>query len=166
MPVFARLNELAAGNLYVVFPDTRTPDLVREKIKQEIGYNAIELTGEKSIGSKAPSNHLANSSWLFTYQPGLSKVIGSLKPDVTIGDGFGQWSVPLLKRRIFKRTPFVLCYERTAHTERTAQATRTFYRKQMCRWVDAACVNGRLTREFLISNYGVDESIILSLIHI
>ena len=109
VPVFARLNEECGGNLYVVFPDTRTPARVRDKIKEDLGDNAIELTGEKSLGSKVPSNQLANKSWLFTYQPGLSKVINDLKPDVTIGDGFGQWSVPLLKRRFLKRTPFVLC---------------------------------------------------------
>ena len=158
VPVFACLNEISGGKLSVVFPDTRTPDRVRKKIKQELGDNAIEMTGERSLGSKAPSNQLANKSWLFTYQPGLAKTINSLSPDVTIGDGFGQWSVPLLKRRIMKRTPFVLCYERTAHTERSAQATRTLYRKQMCRWVDAACVNGSLTKEFLVSSYGVEES--------
>ena len=151
VPVFAALNELCGGNLSVVFPDTRTPQRVRDKIKSALGDQAIEMTGEKSLGSAAPSNLLANRSWLVTYQPGLSKRISSLKPDVTIGDGFGQWSVPLIKRRIFSRTPFVMCYERTAHTERSAQFTRRFYRRSMCRWVDAACVNGAQSRDYLNS---------------
>ena len=117
VPVFDRLNKLLDGELFVVFPDTRTPQRVRDKIKEALGDNAIEMLGERSLGSKIPSNAMANSSWLITYQPGLSKKINSLKPDVTIGDGFGQWSVPLIKRRVFRKTPFVLCYERTQHTE-------------------------------------------------
>ena len=108
MPVFRCLNEVSGGNLKLVFPNTRIPKRVRERIKDEIGENAIELTGEKTIGTKNPIAGKANSSWLFTYQPGLSRFIHELSPDVTVGDGFGQWSVPLIKRRIFRGTPFVL----------------------------------------------------------
>ena len=156
VPVFARLNDLADGNLHVVFPDTRIPARVREKIKDEIGDNAVELSGEKTLGTKNPISGKANSSWLFTYQPGLSKLIHDLSPDVTVGDGFGQWSVPLIKRRMFRRTPFVICYERTKHTERNAQSIRRLYRRQMCQWVDAACVNGRLTSEYL-NEFGISS---------
>lgn len=156
VPVFRCLNEVAEGNFKLVFPDTRIPERVREKIKDEIGDNAVELTGEKTLGTKNPIAGKANSSWLFTYQPGLAKLIHGLSPDVTIGDGFGQWSVPLIKRRIFRRTPFVMCYERTKHTERNAQSLRRIYRRQMCRWVDAACVNGRLTREYL-NEFGISD---------
>ena len=154
MPVFRCLNEVSGGNLKLVFPNTRIPKRVRERIKDEIGENAIELTGEKTIGTKNPIAGKANSSWLFTYQPGLSRFIHELSPDVTVGDGFGQWSVPLIKRRIFRGTPFVMCYERTMHTERNAQSLRRVYRRQMCRWIDAACVNGRLTREYL-NEFGI-----------
>ena len=154
--MFRCLNEIAGGNFKLVFPDTRIPSRVRERIKDEIGDNAVELTGERTLGTTNPIAGKANSSWLFTYQPGLSKLIHSLSPNVTVGDGFGQWSVPLLKRRAIRRTPFVMCYERTRHTERNAQKLRRLYRRQMCRWVDAACVNGRLTREYL-NEFGIPD---------
>ena len=155
IPVFRALNELCNDELHVLFPNTRTPERVRDKIKDALGTNAFEFTGEKSLGAAVPSNQLANRGWLFTYQPGLGKKISQLNPDATIGDGFGQWSVPLIKRRIFKKTPFVMCYERTEHTERNAQLARRIYRKSICKWVDAACVNGRLSKDYL-SSLGVN----------
>lgn len=151
VPVFKRLNELTGNGLHVVFPDTRTPERVRDKIKEALGENAVELTGERSLGSSAPSNQMANKGWLITRQPGLARKIKELNPDVTIGDGFGQWSVPLLRKRIFRGTPMMMCYERTAHTERNAQWLRRIYRKVALRWVGAACVNGIQSKDYLVS---------------
>lgn len=150
VPVFQKLNELSGNNLHVVFPDTKSPQHVRDKLKQAIGENAIELSGEKTFGTKAPKDPTANSSIMVTRQPGLGKKIRSLKPDVMIGDGFGQWTVPIVKRRIFSGTPLTICYERTCHTERNAQWYRRLYRRFVCRFVDAACVNGRLSKEYLM----------------
>jgi glycosyltransferase involved in cell wall biosynthesis len=155
VPVFKRLNEITDNGLSVVFPNTRTPERVREKIKEALGINAIELTGETSFGSVIPSNQMANKGWLVTRQPGLAKKIRDLKPDVTIGDGFGQWSVPLLRKRMFGGPPMMMCYERTAHTERHAQWVRRAYRKLALRWIDAACVNGSLSKKYLV-NLGME----------
>jgi glycosyltransferase involved in cell wall biosynthesis len=82
------------------------------------------------------------------YQRGLITVILNEKPDVLISDGFFQWTYAALWLRATRRIPHVMCYERTAHTERKAQWYRTAYRKLAMRWIDAICCNGRLCGEY------------------
>ena len=148
VPVFAALDKLINGQLHVVFPDTQTPQRCRDKLRAVLGERAVELTGEKSIGTNKPSRGFANSSWVVPYQPGLLRAIQETAPDVVVGDGFFQWSVPALIYRLRHGVPFVVCYERTAHTERRAQWYRRWYRKLASRFVDAACCNGILSKEY------------------
>lgn len=154
--MFAALNDQLQGQLRVVFPDTKIPERVREKAKRVLGESAIELVGEKSLTLGKTKSQFSNSSWLFPYQPGLLRQIRALEPDVMIGDGFAQWTLPLVALRARKRAPLVLCYERTAHTERNAQLSRRMFRKLISRYVDAACVNGSLSKQYL-SSLGVPD---------
>lgn len=152
LPVFEQFNCLAQGNFYLAYSKEFTPERVWRRIEDLLGDRAIGLTGEKSFGYKGNiTGEIANSKWRIPYQPGLTKILKDLSPDVLIGDGFFQWTWPAFLYRLFHKKPLVVCYERTAHTERNAQWFRILFRKIMIRYIDAMCVNGRLSREYVES---------------
>ncbi|MEM7313912.1 MAG: glycosyltransferase family 4 protein [Planctomycetota bacterium] len=148
VPVYRELDLLTGNQLHVVFPDTHVPERVRNKIKAVLGDRAVEMTGEKSLGRNRPSRDFANASWVIPYQPGLLKAIHATRPDVVVGDGFFQWSLPGLAYRALHRKRFVMCYERTFHTERKAQWYRSAYRRLVSPWIDSVCCNGKLCAEY------------------
>ncbi|MCA9187625.1 MAG: glycosyltransferase family 4 protein [Planctomycetales bacterium] len=148
IPVFAHLDQLVNSQLHVVFPQGQTPERCRKMLRDVLGDRAVEMTGELSVGTNKPSRQFANASWVVPYQPGLLRTIRDTRPDVVIGDGFFQWSVPALWYRVTRGIPLVLCYERTFHTERKAQWYRRGYRKLAARYVDAVCCNGQLSRDY------------------
>ena len=49
------------------------------------------------------------------------------------------------------RIPFIIAYERTAHTERNCPLWRRLYRRFISLFTDGYIVNGKLTKEYLIS---------------
>lgn len=157
VPVFAELDALAGNGLHVIFPDTQTPERVRRKLKTVLGPRAIELNGERTLGTNKPSREFANASWCLPQQPGLWDAIKRTCPDVLIGDGFFQWSTLALLHRVIRKTPFVVCYERTFHTERRAQWYRRWYRRMAIRHVDAMCCNGSLSVDYSRS-LGMDNA--------
>ena len=73
------------------------------------------------------------------------------EPEVLITDGFFQWTWAALWLRMTRGIPHVMCYEKTAHTERNAQRYRTAYRRLALRWIDALCCNGTLCGEYVRS---------------
>jgi len=79
-------------------------------------------------------------------------------PDVVITEGFFQWTPAALWWTRRSGAALVLAYERTAHTERRAGALRTAYRRLVARWVDAACCNGSLSRDYCSGHLGIPES--------
>jgi glycosyltransferase involved in cell wall biosynthesis len=102
------------------------------------------------------TSEFSNARLRIPWQPGILRAIKKSAPDVIIGDGFSQWSLSALVSRLFKGTPFVMCYERTAHTERNAQWYRKMFRSTVLPFVSAMCVNGRLSKEYAIS-LGISE---------
>jgi len=145
IPVFAALDELTRGRLYVIYSTGAVnPMRVIRRIENLLGDRAVGLGGELQIGAIDDPN-FANSAMGIVYQPGLLAAIGQSHPDVIIGDGFGLWTSYAVLHRVFKRTPLVACYERTFHTERNAQWYRTLYRKTVLHWVDAMACNGSLS---------------------
>jgi len=146
IPLIARVNERAGGQLTFITSGLWSPPRVLSKLKEVLGGRALILTGEKSIGEDMPL--AANVSVCIPYQPGLLKAIGQSRPDVLIGDGFFQWTSFALAHRILHGTGLVVGYERTFHTERNSQWYRTAYRRMVLRYVDAVCCNGSLSVEY------------------
>jgi glycosyltransferase involved in cell wall biosynthesis len=147
IPVFAALSRKLSGNFYVIYSADYIPERVNRKIVDVLGDHAIGMRGEKRVGPNDFAD-FANTSYRVVYQPGLIRQIAATKPDVLIGDGFFQWTSFALLYRLFKRTPLVVCYERTFHTERHAQWLRTAYRRLVVRHIDAMACNGILTVEY------------------
>jgi glycosyltransferase involved in cell wall biosynthesis len=153
VPVYEELNKLTDGNLKIVFSasSNRTPERVVAKVKESLGLNAISLRDEKTftIGKKT---NFSNMYFSIPWQPGLYRAVMDAPADVVIVEGFFQWSPIGYLRKILKRTPVVLAYERTFHTERSAGGIRNLYRNTVARLlVDAAIVNGALAKEY--TNY-------------
>ncbi len=123
------------------------------KICSVLGDRAIGMTGEFRLATthrKNITNDFANKGIRIPYQPGLLNMIDKTEPDIMVSDGFMQWTyAPLLKRMWSKKVPHVMCYERTAYTERNCQWYRKLYRKCTMRYIDAYCVNGKLCGEYL-----------------
>lgn len=154
IPVYQELNHLISGRLTLIYYRDVVPERVCKKVTNILGENAVGLTGEiRLIGKKNLNDMMANSSVRLLYQPGLIRAISRSAPDVLISDGFFQWTYAALWQRAFKKTPHVMCYERTAHTERDAQRFRVAYRKFVTRWIDAICCSGKLCGEY-VQNLG------------
>lgn len=147
IPVLEAMDREIGGGLNVVFSADYVPQRITRKVQGILGERAVGMTGEKRIGPNSTQG-FANRAFRLVYQPGILKAIAATRPDVLVGDGFYQWTSFALAHRLRFATPLVVCYERTFHTERSAQRIRLFYRKQVLRLVDAMAVNGRLAREY------------------
>lgn len=149
VPVFEALSKLTEENFTVIFSGKSIPERVQKRLREAIGENAVGMAGERAMGANGNiSSDFANSSLRIPWQPGILKKIKKSKPDVLVGDGFGQWTLPALVYRVVKQVPLVICYERTAHTERNAQWYRQAFRKTVLYFVDAMCVNGSLSKKY------------------
>jgi glycosyltransferase involved in cell wall biosynthesis len=149
VPVFESLSKMTNYNLTVIFSKIFVPDRVQKRLRISLEDKAVSLSGERAFGySGNITNEFSNTRLRIPWQPGILKEIKISEPDVLIGDGFSQWTLPALVYRMVKRIPLVICYERTAHTERNAQWYRRIYRKAVLPFVDAMCVNGRLSMEY------------------
>ncbi|WP_400076781.1 glycosyltransferase family 4 protein [Winogradskyella sp. R77965] len=151
IPVFKALKVLNKGEFTLIFNESYVPYSVVEKVKRELKESCIGLKGELTFGNKSTTNKWANKGLRIPFQPKLIKTIKSQKPDVIITDGFFQWTYAALWMRFFYKTKHVMCYERTAHTERNAQWYRISYRKFVSRWIDAICCTGDLCSKYVKS---------------
>lgn len=151
VPVYEELNKILKGNLIIVYAENenRTPLRVSTKIKEKLGVNAIALKDEKNFTIGNTKSNLANKSLNIPYQPNLLKTIMKIDADVIIVEGFFQWSPYAFLKKVFNKTPIVLSYERTAHTERNAPKLRTYYRKLVSKlFINTAIVNGILSKKY------------------
>ena len=150
IPVFAALRDALAGNLRVVYSGDYVPVDVQEKARAVLGDAAAPLSGEWKLG-REDRHFMANRNISVRYQPGLYRYVVGLKPDVVIVDGFFKWSLAGIRLRRHRRVPLVITYERTVHTERHAQALRTWYRRRVVGVADAMVCSGSLCRDYAIS---------------
>jgi len=155
VPVLEALDDLCGRELSVIYSTAALPTRVEEKIKSVLGERAIGLSGEIKYGG-ADRESMANSRVTVRYQPGLYPCILGTTPDVVVGEGFFKWTAPAVAAKWIHRIPLVVCYERTAHTERHVQWYRTLYRRLVVRHLDAVCCNGRLSAEYTAS-LGIPE---------
>lgn len=149
IPVYSELNRLAQGGLSIIFSKSRIPDRVVKKISAVLGDSAIGLDGERILTLGKTDSGFSNSGLQIPYQPGLIREVMSRKVDVVISEGFFQWTPIAVIRKIIKRTPLVISYERTAHTERDCPRWRTVYRQMVLKTVDAVICNGILSAQYL-----------------
>lgn len=157
IPVFRELGKIPGVELRVIHSSSATPASVTGNAAAELGERLVSLHGEKKIVIGDPARGLSNRWFRFPYQRGIMKAVRRERPDVLIGDGFFQWTFYLFLYRIFSRTPLVICYERTKHTERNVQWYRRLYRKVVLGFTSALCCSGRLCREYL-TELGVAEA--------
>jgi len=152
VPVFEELSTLLEGNLTVIFSKAVVPERVVKRAHEALGERAVGLAGERALGFHGNiTSEFSNTRMRIPWQPGILKEIKKSKPNVLIGDGFSQWTLPALIYRILNGTPLVVCYERTAHTERNAQWYRRAFRKAVIPFVNAMCVNGSLSWAYATS---------------
>jgi len=151
IPVYAKLRGLLCGCFKLLYSKARCQDSVVRKVESVLGSDAVSLEGERVLEIGNGKISFADKGYRFCYQPGLLRTALSIPADVVIADGFFQWTPVAVVKKLVQRTPFVMCYERTAHTERNAQWYRTAYRKFVMRWIDAMCCNGRLCGEYVRS---------------
>jgi glycosyltransferase involved in cell wall biosynthesis len=147
IPVYAALDKIVCGSLYLLYSADYVPERPQRKLQQVLGNRAIGLRGEWRIGPE-DRHFMANRNLSLRFQPGLWKTIRQVKPEVLVVDGFFKWSFVAFLYRIMAGTPLVILYERTFHTERQAQWFRTIYRKIVLQFTDAMSCNGRLCQEY------------------
>lgn len=150
IPVLQELHRLLNGQFNYIYSADYVPARCQTRLTQAIGNSAIGLHGELRIGPDQITD-FANRQWRLVYQPKLYSTIRSTSPDVVVGDGFFQWTAFALAYRALNPVGLVVCYERTSHTERSAQRLRTVYRKSVLQLVDAMAVNGSLSKEYAVS---------------
>mgnify|MGYP002622792794 CR=1 FL=1 len=160
IPVFKALDELCGHQLTVIYYKDIPPVACQEKLKAVLGDRAIAREKELRIGNKPKIDNmsLSNTSFRIPVSPGLVKQVIETKPDVLVSDGFMQWTYAALAVRALKGIPHVMCYERTAYTERNASGLRKAYRRFVSRWIDAIDCNGSLTGEYVKSLLGWSDS--------
>lgn len=160
IPVYAALDEMCDHQLTVIYYKDIPPQRCQEKLKALLGDRAIAREKELRIGNKPKIDNASrgNTAFRIPISLGLIKAVIDSKPDVLVSDGFMQWTYAALAVRAFKKIPHVMCYERTAHTERNAGKLRILYRKFVSRWIDSIDCNGSLSGEYVRTLLGWDDS--------
>lgn len=159
IPVYAALDELCGHELTVIYYKDAVPKRAQDKLKTILGNRAIAREKELRFGN---GKKLDNASTMkrtirIPLSPGLVKQIIKSNPEALISDGFMQWTYAPLIVRMIKHIPHVMCYERTAHTERKADKLRIWYRRFVSRWIDIIDCNGTLCAEYVKQLLGWDE---------
>ena len=159
IPVYAELDNLCGHHLSLIYNAEVIPERCQKKIHEVLGDRAIGLAGEIRLSGqeRAPISTVKRKGVRIPWQPGLLKTTRETKPDVTVSDGFFQWTYAPLLLRFWNHIPHVMCYEPTKHTEKHAQFFRTWYRKFASHWIDHICCNGSLCKEYTLS-LGYPES--------
>lgn len=152
IPVYSEINRLCGNQLTVIYFADVVPQRCKEKLNAVLGGRAIGLTGEIRIGGKKAENQtFANTGgFRIPIMPGLVKQIRNTKPDILLSDGFFQWTYAALLVRAVWKTPHLMCYERTLHTERNVSKTKTILRKIASMFIDGICCNGIETQKYLL----------------
>ncbi len=159
IPVYEEIDRLCGNQLTVIYYADVVPQRCQDKLRAVLGERAIGLSGEIRIGGKKTENQtFANTGgFRIPLRPGLVKQVRRTKPDILLSDGFFQWTYAALIVRAFYKTPHMMCYERTLHTERNVSKLRTFLRKIASRFIDGICCNGIETKKYLLK-FGFSEN--------
>jgi len=160
IPLYKELYQLCNGNFYLIYSKERVPQRCINKIENELNKSALGLSNEKRLKLGGKSD-FANSSLSIPFPHGLNKLIKSVNADLIIAEGFFQFTPWAIFNSIRKQIPLIIAYERTAHTERNCPWWRKMYRKLVNHFVSGYIVNGKLTKEYLISQ-GISPNVIFT----
>lgn len=152
MPFYKALNELCGGNFHLIYSKERVPSRCINKIEKALGENAHGLEHEACLKIGGNEGDFSCNGVSIPFPSGLSKLLKSVEADVIIAEGFFQWTPWALVRALRLKVPFIIAYERTAHTERHCPRWRLAYRKIINHFVNGYLVNGSLCRKYLESN--------------
>ncbi len=147
--VFKTLAEMPDVEFTLLTSQEHNSESLRSKIEKILGKNVQFMTGEKCFGTPYSPEQRGNSVHRVFWQPGLSKKILETRPDVVISEAFNHWTLPVLNLRRKHHFKHIVCYERTAHTERNAPWLKRKFIQFVGRWVDAVHYNGILCHDFL-----------------
>jgi len=158
IPVYKEIDRLCGNQLTVIYFKDVVPERCQKKLRDVLGDRAISLSGELRIGgSKIENQQFANSGGIrIPIRPGLVKLVKKTQPDIILSDGFFQWTYSALLNRAFWKTPHLMCYERTLHTERNVTKLRILARKLASKYINGICCNGIQTKEYLLE-FGFPE---------
>lgn len=154
IPVYDHLNKLSQGHFYLICSQENTSDLVRKKLKDALGTNAIIMSGEKKMTMGNEESDFANSALVIKKQPGLYKAIKNVNADIIITEGFGGWAPAGIRYAVTHRKKLCMFYERTAYVERHSPKWRSLYRRIVGIPVNYFLINGTLTEEYLNRGLG------------
>lgn len=154
IPVYDQLNKLSQGHFYLICSQENTSDLVRKKLKDALGTNAIIMSGEKKMTMGNEESDFANSALVIKKQPGLYKAIKNVNADIIITEGFGGWAPAGIRYAVTHRKKLCMFYERTAYVERHSPKWRSLYRRIVGIPVNYFLINGTLTEEYLNRGLG------------
>lgn len=154
IPVYDQLNKLCKGSFYLICSQENTSDLVRQKLKNTLGANAIIMSGEKRMTMGNEESDFANSALVIKKQPGLYKAIKNVNADIIITEGFGGWAPAGIRYAVTHRKKLCMFYERTAYVERNSPKWRSLYRRLVGIPVNHFLINGTLTEEYLNNGLG------------
>lgn len=149
VPVYSYLNQYSNGNFHLICLKEDTSDLVRDKLKKQLGDHLTILSGEKRLTFGNGKTTFANSNFVLKWQPGLYRAIKQQKPDLVIVEGFGSWAPKAVLYSFLHRKKLCIFYERTSYIERHTPWILTMYRRFVNRFANAYLVNGTLTEEYL-----------------
>jgi glycosyltransferase involved in cell wall biosynthesis len=162
VPVYKALHEILNNKFTLIYSADKTTESVQHKVQNALGDHAIGLRGQYAITWGANKEKFANKGFSIPYQSGLISAIQQANPDVIISEGFFQWTPASLWIKLIRKTPLVIAYERTKHTERNAGYLRTFYRRFVVKQTDALCCNGVLSKEYCIDILGMPSDCIVT----
>lgn len=160
IPVFEELDRLCGNQLTVIYYSDIVPERVQIKLKAILGDRAIARKHELRIGNRPKFDNAvrkSNSCIRIPISLGLIRQVLKTRPEALVSDGFMQWTYAPLFVRMFKKIPHVMCYERTAHTERNAGKVRIWYRRFVSRWIDIIDCNGKLCGDYVKELLGWGE---------
>jgi glycosyltransferase involved in cell wall biosynthesis len=151
IPVYAAIDKLCGHKLSVIFYKDVVPERCQNKLSEILGNRAIGLSSEIRLGGKKKENQtFANKGGLrIPLRPGLYKILKNTNPDIVLSDGFFQWTYAALLLNALQRTPHLMLYERTSHTERDVSYIRKAARKAASRFISGIACNGKQSKSYL-----------------
>jgi glycosyltransferase involved in cell wall biosynthesis len=154
IPLYKELNSICDGHFYLIYSKQRIPERCYRAVDRILGRNAISVLENRMVLKKRTD--FANSGISLTWPHGLSRTIKKVHPDIIITEGYSQFSPWAILYATLHRIPIIIAYERTKHTERNCPLWRRLYRRFVNVFTNGYIANGRLTKEYLISQ-GVKE---------
>tara|TARA_B100000795_G_C22788918_1_gene435962 strand:+ start:116 stop:1288 length:1173 start_codon:yes stop_codon:yes gene_type:complete len=151
IPVYSAINKLCDNKLTIIYFKDVVPERCQIKLTSILGDRAIGLTGELRLSGKKsqPLSSIKKNGIRIPFQPKLIKTIKNTSPVIILSDGFFQWTYAALWLRMFYKTPHIMLYEGTEHTERNAGRLRLTYRKLISKFINVIQCNGSLSHTFL-----------------